>query len=445
MLMPSPPPFPRRPAVAASIPCKDSEPQEDLRDVPEPQAADSDITSRKTSPLAQLGRPPAELELPEEFQQMPQRRTLASEPLLGRRSRSLQPQRSRPSPPLRWEEESMPQEASASSSVAPSVRLPPVVMHNIATFQRPEEYVAAIRGRSSTVGANRRLGSMMSDASSQQLVPTRDHSGRRKLRAPTDAIDEAIQREMIGDGVALSDAVATRRGVGWAVRQRHVQRSDVGHCCHGCRQPLRELNEEVTVWTGAAIYRRFHPACAASYMLRVDAGVGARSGECSTQSSVVDGYADGWRAPRENSGRGPAVVAARRWLLSQDPGAWNSLRGDLFTTVTVTVDGEKKAVPGLSHDQLKLLQARHCWHGSCEDLSSAAVEECAICFGEPDPENQPCVRLPCAAQHVFHVACVMPWLRKASLCPTCRRDLRPLLPPERSTARERRSSAAAAK
>jgi len=333
----------------------------------------------------------------------------------------------------------MPQEVSASSSTGRPVR-PPPVLQNVATFQRPEDYVAAIRGSSSAIGGKR--GSMMLDTSSGRLVPTRDRSGRRKIRAPAVAIDEAIHRELIGDGVALSDAVATRRGMGWAVRQRHVQRSDVGHCCHGCRQPLCELNEEVTVWTGAAIYRRFHPACAASYMLRADGGGSGNNVDCSTQSSIVDGYADGWRAPREDGGRGPAVLAARRWLLSRDPGAWNSLRGDLFTTVTVTVDGEKKAVPGLSHEQVKLLQTRHCWHGGSEVSGSFAVEECAICFGEPDPENQPCVRLPCAAQHVFHVACVLPWLKKASLCPTCRRDLRPMLLPERSTTRERRSNLA---
>ena len=66
---------------------------------------------------------------------------------------------------------------------------------------------------------------------------------------------------------------------------------------------MRDLNEEVTVWTGsrhcgqkfhlagAAIYRRFHPACAASYMLRADGGD-------DRQQDVVEGYADGWRAPK---------------------------------------------------------------------------------------------------------------------------------------------------
>ncbi|WP_411025228.1 RING finger domain-containing protein [Salmonella sp. s54836] len=66
---------------------------------------------------------------------------------------------------------------------------------------------------------------------------------------------------------------------------------------------------------------------------------------------------------------------------------------------------------------------------------SAEPQDCAICFMDLDPSGPPCVRLPCAPQHIFHIACVLPWLRKASLCPTCRRDLRPLLAPARGASR----------
>lgn len=217
--------------------------------------------------------------------------------------------------------------------------------------------------------------------------------------------------------MALGEAVASRQDLGWAVKQRHLQKCDVGHCCHGCQQPFRELNEEVTVWTGAAIYRRFHPACAASFVLHSEPAGADREGP-----GVVEGYADGWRAPRQ--GR-PAVEAARRWLLSQER-AWPSLRGDLFTTVTVvTQDGQKKAVPGLSQEQLKCLQTQHRWQ-PCEGNEGEAELECAVCFGSWD--GSPWVSLPCAPSlHVFHLSCVQPWLKKASLCPTCRTDLRPLL------------------
>eukprot|EP00438_Fugacium_kawagutii_P014534 Skav232277 [mRNA] locus=scaffold882:227089:236738:- [translate_table: standard] len=120
----------------------------------------------------------------------------------------------------------------------------------------------------------------------------------------------------------------------WLGRQTPVPRFCQWVKGRAGRQLLRDLNEEVTVWTGAAIYRRFHPACAASYMLRADG--------CDDQrrEDVVEGYADGWRAPREHV---RPVEAARQWLLSEatmrqcrDQRAWGSLRGDLFTTVTVT-------------------------------------------------------------------------------------------------------------
>merc|ERR1719401_2225457 len=71
----------------------------------------------------------------------------------------------------------------------------------------------------------------------------------RPPRAHRSPIDEAVRREFLGEGMGLDQAVASRRNAGWAVKQRHVQRSDVGHCCYACRQPLRDMNEEVTVWT----------------------------------------------------------------------------------------------------------------------------------------------------------------------------------------------------
>lgn len=248
----------------------------------------------------------------------------------------------------------------------------------------------------------------------------------------------------MGDGIALDQAVASRRDHGWSVRQRHVQKSDVGHCCHACRQPLRGLNEEVTIWTGAAIYRRFHPACAASFVLRAGSG---NSRPTLGNSGVVEEYADGWRALRDSGGGGRlgAIGAARQWLLSRDPSAYNSLPGELFATVTVVENGQKKAIPGLSGEQLRMLQTRCQWSPNraatlgvnvgedgaapMEDTSQEDCEECAICFTGLGPEMGLCVQLPCAPQHVFHFSCVSPWLRKASLCPTCRTDLRPLLKP----------------
>ena len=286
------------------------------------------------------------------------------------------------------------------------------IFRNVPHFDRPQAYAAALRD---LPVLPRRAESQVSSRAS------RSSTRSRRLPAPS-PIDQAIRRELVGDGIALEEVVANKRSSGWAVKQRQAQRNDLGHFCYGCRQLLRDLNEEVTVWTGAAIYRRFHPACAASYVLRADLGE-------ERPQDVVEGYADGWRAPRESV---RPVEAARQWLLSEDQRAWGSLRGDLFTTVTVTENGKKKAVPGLSHEQLRILQSKHRWVEDSQqgDGDASGPLECAICFCAPSAST--CVRLPCAPQHVFHLNCVLPWLKKASLCPTCRTDLRPLLCQSRS-------------
>merc|ERR1719265_2732945 len=120
-------------------------------------------------------------------------------------------------------------------------------------------------------------------------------------------------------------------------------------------------------------------------MLRADREKTHPSSGSTDVPDIVECYADGWRALRDDAGTRPrrAVEAARQWLLSQDPTAFPALRGDLFTTVTITENGKKKAVPGLTHEQLHILQTRHRWCPPdvcipCEDNSQRL--ECPICF-----------------------------------------------------------------
>eukprot|EP00927_Polykrikos_kofoidii_P066155 TRINITY_DN61802_c0_g1_i1.p1 TRINITY_DN61802_c0_g1~~TRINITY_DN61802_c0_g1_i1.p1 ORF type:complete len:508 (+),score=71.08 TRINITY_DN61802_c0_g1_i1:78-1601(+) len=419
--------------------------------------AGSEVLTSSLAPprqLPKLDAPPPELELPPQALAQPQRFRRAATPTVGGLSStagrsSVARRRAISLPPLPEEHSLDLQKSWTASEKEPS--LPPPLVPNVPSFERPQAYLDSLRDIDPPAPSRRIRGSSSSSTagSSSFSVPSR----RGGLHVSP--IDAAIKRELMGDGIALEEVVESRREAGWAVKQRHVQRSDLGHCCHGCHQPLRDLSEEVTVWTGAAIYRRFHPACAASFVLRADGGLpqGGRRRE-----DVVEGYADGWRSLSDDGGhqQNPST-AARQWLLSQDPTAWPSLRGDVFATVTVIENGKKKAVPGLSHDQLRTLQKKHLWlpesresepigrEGTDEgvelptDVCSADVADeagldeescnpdCAICFATIEAKGPPCVQLPCAPQHVFHASCVLPWLKKASLCPTCRKDLRPLL------------------
>lgn len=380
---------------------------------------------------AALGAPPGELDVPPEFlcaaRSSPSRRTAQPNwclpptlPSRGRRACSEAP------PLATCMERGVEDFGYLSCATSTTTSSRPPLIRNVATFERPKECSKHIN----------RIASL------QQPVAQALSSSRSTRRGQRSQIDVAIQREFMGEGLALEQAVDARRDAGWAVKHRHVQRSDVGHCCFACRQPLRDMNEEVVVWTGAAIYRRFHPRCAASYMLRADnENSNTSSGsQGAPVADVVEGYADGWRALRDDNRPLRAVEAARQWLLSQDPTAFASLRGDLFTTVTINVNGKKQAVPGLTHDQLNALQLRHRWHPAevadeeREDADEPDQLECPICFGVIDhTTSAPCVQLPCAPQHVCHVECVWPWLKKASICPVCRKDLRPLLPPARGS------------
>lgn len=49
-------------------------------------------------------------------------------------------------------------------------------------------------------------------------------------------------------------------------------------------------------------------------------------------------------------------------------------------------------------------------------------ETCAVCqndFGAGDE----CLRMPCEGRHLFHVDCIMPWLKMRNSCPSCRYEL----------------------
>ncbi|KAK3279272.1 hypothetical protein CYMTET_12835 [Cymbomonas tetramitiformis] len=53
------------------------------------------------------------------------------------------------------------------------------------------------------------------------------------------------------------------------------------------------------------------------------------------------------------------------------------------------------------------------------------TEECAICMCDFE-DDQMVMRMPCNPRHIFHPACVEPWLVKQATCPMCRVDCRTL-------------------
>ncbi len=57
---------------------------------------------------------------------------------------------------------------------------------------------------------------------------------------------------------------------------------------------------------------------------------------------------------------------------------------------------------------------------------AGAYAECAICLLDFEP-GETLAKLPCAAGHVFHVACARSALTRSVYCPLCRVDLRTLL------------------
>jgi len=45
--------------------------------------------------------------------------------------------------------------------------------------------------------------------------------------------------------------------------------------------------------------------------------------------------------------------------------------------------------------------------------------ECAICQDNFKREDKVC-QLPCHVKHIYHSACIKPWIRKQNCCPLCK-------------------------
>ena len=80
-------------------------------------------------------------------------------------------------------------------------------------------------------------------------------------------------------------------------------------------------------------------------------------------------------------------------------------------------------VPVNIHDHEKMTDAEinQLTKGKYADLRSGTVnKECmANCLQVFEPQEE-VIKLPCFKSHIFHTACLTPWLKAHSTCPICR-------------------------
>ncbi|CAI2376687.1 unnamed protein product [Moneuplotes crassus] len=93
----------------------------------------------------------------------------------------------------------------------------------------------------------------------------------------------------------------------------------------------------------------------------------------------------------------------------------------------------KKSIDSLSKGNYETLSTNI----ECQDLKLVSKEgkriyleeaknncnsnDCSVCKEKFDPVDSELTRMPC--MHIFHNACILPWLEKHNSCPTCRFEL----------------------
>ena len=183
--------------------------------------------------------------------------------------------------------------------------------------------------------------------------------------------------------------------VGDEPTKRGSQRPDIGLLCQGCGRPFTRLGEPMIVWRAHGVAMRFHAGC-----------------QFQDPRPRPD-YADAWLRARFEGDY-------RRRPPRQDPAP-----GELVRAGSVAVDrpdGSRCLSAPLPASSYAALIA----HSTVRD--PIENRDCPICMHplfDDDDDQRLVVRLPCSSCHVFHEACLRPWFRRCSLCPTCRANLAP--------------------
>lgn len=210
--------------------------------------------------------------------------------------------------------------------------------------------------------------------------------------------------------------------------RRPTNKRDLGHLCNWCRRPFNCLGMEIVAELHGGPSVRYHSGCwrrcisgknahsephtrAPTPVVVEDAGaqpeaVSVTRSEPLAPANVVAAYADEWRRSQScrNSSRRPPAGPRSRSRVDTNLGMQDlvSVEGS---------SGQRMISVGFSLQDIEGIKGR--W--SC---ASEEAGECAICFSNCRAP----LRLPC--KHNFCASCVEPWLRKCSLCPMCRGDLR---------------------
>jgi len=83
-------------------------------------------------------------------------------------------------------------------------------------------------------------------------------------------------------------------------------------------------------------------------------------------------------------------------------------------------DPNKHGNPPASKDEVEKLEKILITKEDIDEMKKKNICECSVCKDEFEL-NQELKKLPCS--HLFHVDCLIPWLKQRNSCPTCRFEL----------------------
>lgn len=207
--------------------------------------------------------------------------------------------------------------------------------------------------------------------------------------------------------------------------KRSSNKRDLGHRCKYCRRPFSSLGEDLIAFPEQGPTQRFHPECwqknnnnSQEEALHDHFAASGRRCRSSTQCwgnsagtdyadvDVVTAYVDQWKRTATE----PSKRTLRRGSRHSRSGV-STRTSPLDGLISVQDEcGERYVARGFSKHAIDVAEVR--WKCVASD-----TEECAVCLTCPEQA----LRLPCG--HIFCSQCVVPWLRRCSLCPLCRKDL----------------------